>query len=269
MLNFSTVAGVISDMDGVLWRGDVALPGMAEFFDLLHSHQIPYVLATNNSSKSQAAYVAKLEKLGIAGVAEAHIITSAIATGSYLQEGYPPGTTVHVLGGDGLRQAMTDAGFTLTDDNAQVVAVGADFTLTYEKLKRAALLIRAGADFIGSNADATFPMPDGLAPGAGSLIAALETATDRKATIIGKPHAPMFEAAVRLLNTPREQTLMIGDRMNTDVAGAQKVGLKTALVLSGVATREQALSSPQPPDGIYDDLAALVKDWRETSTRPT
>ncbi len=169
---------------------------------------------------------------------------------------------MHILGGDGLRQIIAEAGFTLVDDGAEVVVVGLDPQLTYEKLKRATLLIRAGAVFIGTNDDRTFPSPDGLSPGAGSLIAALAAATDQTPSLIaGKPHPQMFQVALELLHTKPTETLMIGDRLNTDIEGAVQLGLRTALVLTGVSTRAEVDSTPAKPDVIFDDLGALLSAW--------
>jgi 4-nitrophenyl phosphatase len=245
----------------VLWRGDEPLPGLVPFFEMLRSKNLLFALATNNSSKSPADYIGKLERMGVAGITIRQIITSGTVTMSYLQENFPPGSPLHVLGGDGLRRVITEAGFALGDEGVSAVVVGLDPQLTYEKLRRAALLIRAGAAFIATNADATIPSPDGLAPGAGSIVAALRTATDCEPLVIGKPGRPMFEAAVRLLGTSAEQTLMIGDRLATDILGAAQAGLRTALVLTGVSTRAEAAASPVQPDGIYNDLPALLTAW--------
>lgn len=262
MLNFTEIHSVVMDMDGVLWLGDTPLPGFAAFFEHLRAKNLPFALATNNSSKAPTDYIAKLERLGVTGIDESQILTSGTTAISFLKTNYPAGSLMHVLGGDGLRNLITNAGFTLTDHEAQAVVVGLDPHLTYEKLRRAALLIRAGANFIATNTDATIPSPDGLAPGAGSIVAALKTATDCTPTEMGKPHAPMFQAALRLLNTPAENTLMIGDRLNTDIAGAQNVGLRTALVLTGVATQADLATSPIQPDAVYADLPTLIAAWR-------
>jgi len=261
-MDFSTIAAVIADMDGVLWRGDTPLPGLHEFFDLMHERHIPFMLATNNSSRSPADYVAKLEGMGVQGVREEQIINSGTASVLYLKEHFPPLTRVHVLGGDGLRRVVQDAGYTLSDDGADVVVVGLDPQMNYERLKKAVMLIRAGAFFIGTNPDPTFPTTEGLIPGAGSLIAAVQTAAEREPVICGKPYAPMFEAALHMLGTAPAQTLMIGDRISTDIEGAQQVGLRTALVLTGVTTREELAVSPVQPDGVYEDLKTLVAAWR-------
>lgn len=248
------------DMDGVLWRGNQILPGVGAFFDFLRERGLPFVLATNNSSKAPADYVAKLGGMGINGVSEGQIVTSGTATVDYLRGRYPSGTAIHVLGGEGLRGLVTGAGFELSDD-AGIVVAGIDIHLTYDKLKRAALLIRRGADFIGTNADASIPVADGLAPGAGSILAALKTATDVEPLVIGKPGKPMFEAARHVLGTAPEMTLMIGDRLNTDIHGAQQAGLKAALVLTGVSSLNDVERGTIKPDGIYVDLRALMAAW--------
>jgi 4-nitrophenyl phosphatase len=259
-MNLSLIRGVVMDMDGVLWRGDQILPGVAAFFDFLRSRHLPFVLASNNSSKTPADYVAKLSGLGVPGVAPQQVVTSGTATVDYLRTHYPAGAVVHVLGGDGLKAMVSGAGFVLSED-AKIVVVGIDFNLTYDKLRRATYLIRAGADFIGTNDDATYPMPEGLSPGAGSILAALRASTDRQPTIMGKPNQPMFDVALHVMGTERGVTLMIGDRLNTDIQGAQAAGLFGVLVLTGVATRESLAHSPVMPDGVYDDLPALMAAW--------
>jgi 4-nitrophenyl phosphatase len=198
--------------------------------------------------------------MGIEGVITDQIVTSGTTTVDYLRTHYPAGSVVHVLGGDGLKAMITGAGFTLSEE-ARIVVVGIDFKLTYDKLRRATYLIRAGADFIGTNDDATYPMPEGLSPGTGSLLAALRAATDREPTLMGKPNQPMYDAALHVMGTERSATLMIGDRLNTDIQGAQAAGLLAALVLTGVATRESLISNPVVPDGVFDDLPALMAAW--------
>lgn len=259
-MKLSTITGVIMDMDGVLWRGDERLPGVDLFFNLLHARGLPFALASNNSSKTPSDYVSKLAKMGISGVSERQIVTSGTATVDYLLNHYTAGSAIHVLGGDGLKAMISAAGFTLSDE-AQIVVAGIDIHLTYDKLKLASALIRAGADFIGTNADASIPLADGLAPGAGSILAALKTASGREPLVIGKPGKPMFEAALHTLGTAAETTLMIGDRLDTDIYGAQQAGLRTAVVLTGVASREDAETGTVKPDGIYNDLPALIAAW--------
>ncbi len=265
-LNLRDIKGAVVDMDGVLWRGDQPLLGVQSFFRLLRARGLPFMLASNNSSKSPADYVARLSRMGVPDVQASEIVSSGTTTVDYLQQHYPVETPIHVLGGDGLKQLIAAAGFTLSDE-ASVVVVGIDFELTYDRLKRAALLIRAGADFIGTNADTTFPAPEGLVPGAGSLLAAIHAATGREPLVMGKPGAAMFHTALRRLGTEPANTVMIGDRLNTDVAGAQAVGLRTALVLSGVSTLDELAASTIQPDVVFADLAALVEAWEREPTR--
>jgi 4-nitrophenyl phosphatase len=263
-VNLSNIKAVIADMDGVLWRGDAPLPGLLEFFALLRARNLPFALATNNSAKSPADYVSKLQGLGVFHVREEQILTSGTASVSYLQANYPPGIPVYVLGGDGLRKILSEAGYAVSDNGVRVVIVGLAPQLTYDHLKKAVLLIGAGADFIGTNPDSNIPTPEGLAPGAGSIIAAVQTATDCEPVIIGKPHPPIFQAALRFLGTPPAETLMIGDRLTTDIEGAQRVGLRTALVLTGVSTREELAASAIQPDRVYEDLITMIDDLVKT-----
>lgn len=257
-MSLNDVRALIIDMDGVLWRGDTALPGIAPFFEFLQMRQIPFVLATNNSSRYPEQYIQKLENMGVRGIEPHHIVTSATATATYLQAHYPPQTRMYVVGMEGVRRALTDAGFVLSDDGAAVVVVGVDFELTYEKVKRAGLLLRAGADLVGTNPDVTFPSPEGLIPGAGSILALLETAGGKSPLVIGKPEPAMFEVALRLLDKLPEQTLMVGDRLDTDIFGAYRAGLKTALILTGVSREEDIAHSPARPDYVFNTLPDLM-----------
>lgn len=264
-MKFSTISAIVLDMDGVLWRGTEPLPGMTDLFAWLAETQTPFALATNNSSRTQADYVAKLAGLGVAGVPERAIITSATATAAYLQGHYIAGTRVYVLGMSGLRQILTDAGFDITtdedDETPEAVVAGIDFDLTYERLKQAAVHIRNGAAFIGTNPDKTFPAPEGLVPGAGSILAAIEAATDQTPVVIGKPGLPMFQTALQVVGTAPENTLMVGDRLNTDIQGGQQAGMQTALLFTGVTTQEELTTGGIWPDVAYEGLPQLLQAW--------
>lgn len=262
-----TIKGVVMDMDGVLWRGDTPLPGMQAFMAFLRAQGVPFALATNNSSKSPADYINKLAHMGVLGVQAGQIINSGIATAHYLQTHYPAGTRVHILGMAGLRRVIEDAGFVLADDDVRVVVSGIDFDLTYARAKQAALLIRAGADFVGTNGDKTFPAPEGLVPGAGALLAFIEAATDVQPIVIGKPGPAMFQAALAAIGTAAAETLMIGDRLNTDIEGARNAGMQTALMLTGVSTREELAASPLQPDAVFEDLPSLQQVLTENAFR--
>jgi 4-nitrophenyl phosphatase len=265
-MTFAGLDGVILDMDGVLWRGNEALPGAAAFLDWLRSRGIPFALASNNSSRTPRDFVRKCAQLGLGIIDERHIVNSGAVAVAYLLAHYPPGTPVYVLGGDGLKEMVVRAGFPLSDaDKVPVVLVGIDFNLTYERLKRAAYLVRGGAAFVGTNADATFPMPDGQAPGAGSLLALLHTATGVAPRVMGKPEAPMYHAAMQVLGTQPASTLMIGDRLDTDIAGARRLGMPAALVLTGVTEDEERAIPVLPgeqPTVTVPDLPALQVLWQ-------
>jgi len=249
-------------MDGVLWRGPQALPGMDQFFKLLFERDLDFVLATNNSSRTPQDYVAKLAGMGVNGIRPHHIVTSGTATVSFMQSQFPGGTRIYVVGGAGLKRLLASAGFELGASNAAVVVCGIDFDLTYEKLRAATLLIRAGARFIGTNPDSSFPSPEGLVPGAGSIIALIESASGQPATIIGKPERGMFDAALRQLGSRPQETLMIGDRIGTDITGAKALGIKTALVLTGVETEESLRESDVQPDCVFAGLPELIEALR-------
>jgi 4-nitrophenyl phosphatase len=253
------IDALILDMDGVLWRGDEALPGLVPFFEFLRLRQIPFMLATNNSSRPPEQYIAKLAAMGVSGVDPRHIVTSSTATAVYLQAHYPPQTRVYVVGMEGVREALTGAGFVLSDNHAEIVVAGLDLDFSYATAKKAALLIRAGATFIGTNPDVTLPTPEGLIPGAGSILAMLEAAGGKPPLVIGKPEPAMFEVALRLLQTLPERTLMIGDRLDTDIFGAYRAGLKTALVLTGVSQVVDIPLNEVKPDYVFENLPALLQ----------
>lgn len=262
-MKFHELAGVILDMDGVLWRGEIALPGFADAFAWFAEAEVPYLLATNNSGKTVAQYQEKLARLGAPGVPADRILSSAVATAQWLGKRYPAGTTVYVIGMAGIREALDDAGFDVVGEGqpAELVVAGIDRDLTYAKARHAARLINAGAAFFGTNADKTFPDADGLSPGAGSILALIEAATGVPPIVIGKPHRAMFDAAIDALKADPERILMVGDRLDTDIAGAQAAGMKTALLLSGVTTPDALAAADVWPDVAYEDLAALIRAW--------
>lgn len=252
------IKAVVSDMDGVLWRGIQPLPGMNALFDYFRREKTAFALATNNSRKTPDDYIHKLAGMGVRGIARHHIVTSGTATASYLRQTYPAGTRLFVVGGDGLKQILVQAGFALVEEDAEVVVCGIDFDLTYSKMRTATLQIRCGARFIGTNPDSSFPSPAGLVPGAGSILALIEAAADTAPTIIGKPERGMFESVLRQLGTQPGETLMIGDRIGTDIQGAQALGFKTALVMTGVETAESLQASAIQPDYVFAGLPELL-----------
>ncbi|HNW95611.1 MAG TPA: HAD-IIA family hydrolase [Anaerolineaceae bacterium] len=258
---FPKLKGLILDMDGVLWHDTQAIGNLPALFAAISDLGLRYVFATNNATKTLAEYQEKLKKFGLE-VQQEQIITSAVTTAVYLQANYPSGTPIYVVGADSLKQILQEHGFVICPveehQNAALVVVGMDIGLTYEKIRNAALLVRAGAGFIATNADATFPTPQGLFPGAGTMVAAIATASGREPQIIGKPATAMYEHAFRVLQLSPREVMGVGDRLETDIAGAQKAGCLAGLVLSGVSTRAQAQSWRPAPDRIATDLYELI-----------
>jgi len=256
----ASIRALVIDADGVLWHGRNPLPAVPAFFDFLRAREIRFIIATNNSARPGSEIVERLAHFGVT-ITENQVLTSAEATALFLPRVIPRGGRVFLIGGEGLANELTRAGFQLVEENAVAVVVGLDTHLTYQKLKRATIEIRSGAKFIGSNADKTYPSDEGLVPGSGAIIAALETATDVAPSIIGKPERAMFDIAIEKLNAPREFVAMLGDRLDTDIEGAQRAGLHSILVLTGVATRESLEHSDIQPDMIAENLDALREMW--------
>ena len=179
----------------------------------------------------------------------------------YLETLAPPRTKVYVIGEEGLETAMREKGYIISGDGAEFVVVGMDRRLTYEKLKVGTLLIRGGARFIGSNPDKTLPTEEGFIPGAGAMLAALEASTGVAPTIIGKPERSIFELALAKLGSSKENTAIVGDRLDTDVLGGHNAGLTTILVLSGATTRQDVDDAPIQPDLVFEDIRHLHGAW--------
>lgn len=263
MLDLGAIRAVLFDMDGVLYRGTQVLPGVPEMLAFLGERGVPYACITNNASMTPGQYEEKLGAMGIAMPARL-VLTSALATGRHLRDIYPRGTRVLIVGMRGLREALLGDGHFVEDRAApDLVVQGADFELTYVTLKDATLAIRRGARYVATNPDRTFPSEEGLIPGAGAVMAALVAATDAEPLVIGKPAPTMFLVAAEMLGAAPAQTLVIGDRLDTDIAGANSAGMPGALVLTGVSRREDVGPGPGTPDLIVDGLPELLGAWRE------
>ena len=255
----TNITHLIIDMDGVLYLGDQPMRCLREFIAFLRERHIGFILATNNSTRTPQAYVDKLASLGVT-ISPEEILVSGQATARVLAREYPRGTRVHVFGMPSLKQAMTEEGFVLADDDVELVVASMDREVTYEKLKRATLLIRRGARFIATNLDPTNPSEEGLLPGTGSMIVALEAASGVKATAIGKPEPTMYQLAMEHMGARPETTAAIGDRVDTDILGGKRAGLTTICVLSGSSNRLEAEAIGT--DMIFDDIAHLLETWK-------
>lgn len=257
----------IIDMDGVLWAGDRPLPGLAAFFDALRARQVRFVLATNNASRTPEQFVAKLASMGVA-VSAAEVLTSAQATALYLREQPPaandgrrqPGR-VFAIGDQGVRQALREAGFDLCelyDLTAGTVVCGMDLGLSWDKLATATLNIRAGARFVGTNPDVTLPTERGITHGNGAILGALQIATGVAPVIVGKPEPIMFQQALRRLGTTAAETVVIGDRLETDILGAVRAGLPSLLVLSGISQPADLAAAASRPTWVLPSIVELA-----------
>ena len=240
-------------MDGVLWRGETALPGLQEFVDTLRSTKRRMVLATNNSNSTVGQYVNKLKCMGV-DVHPEEILTSAQATGNYLYKIAPKQSRVFIIGGDGLTNAIRDYEFTLTEDDPDYVVVGIDKKISWAKLNTAVINIRAGAKFIGTNPDSTYPTENGIGVGNGAILAAIRVATGVSPLVIGKPETPIYEQALQRLKSNASDALMIGDRLDTDILGAQRAGIATLLLLTGVTSLDMSKTSVIQPDLVLPGL---------------
>lgn len=254
----NALKGLILDMDGVLWHGDKPLPGLTDFFAMLQRRNIKYTLATNNSSRKPEGFAEKAFRLGF-DINPRDIITSGTATLRYLREKYPPGSRIHVISDAPLKEQIAGAGFELADETVAAVVVSMDRSLTYETIKRGTLLIRDGAEFIATNADASYPAEEGLLPGSGTLVAAFAASTDRQPVVMGKPEPGIFELALKQMGLTAGQVASVGDRLETDIAGGQRLGMRTILLLSGVTTPAILENSPIQPGWLFPGLVELTE----------
>lgn len=257
----SEFRNVLIDMDGVLYRGHTGLPGGPELLRFLGEHGIRYLLVTNNSTLSPAQFVARLTGMGLS-VREEEIITSGVATAAYLATLAPPGTKVNVVGEPPLIEQLEKRGFVLAGREAEYVVCGWDKGINFDKLKTACLAIRDGATFIATNPDKTYPLEKDIIPGAGSIVACLIAATDVQPIVVGKPEVIITRQSMLVLGAKPEDTVMLGDRLETDILGGYRAGVATIMVLTGISTAEEAARYEVQPDFSYADLPQLVEAWR-------
>jgi 4-nitrophenyl phosphatase len=232
-----------------------------ELLDALILRERAFMLATNNSMSTPEAYETKLAAMGIEVPASA-VLTSALATRDYLLRTLPDGGGIFVIGMPALREQLF-AGTTFhavqyAEEQPEAVVIGLDLSFTYDKLKAGHEALQRGARFVATNADSTLPTETGLVPGAGSIVAALAAASGQTPVVIGKPETPLLETAMARMGTEPHETVMIGDRLDTDILAGARAGTQTVLVLTGVSTREDLALAEALPDAIVTDLPALV-----------
>jgi len=248
-------------MDGVIWKADAPIGDLASTFNRIRERGLEFVFATNNSSRTSEQYVARLKEFGV-DTEPWQVVTSSQAAVHAIAQKFSPGTKVFMIGEDGVRVALEEKGYEiLSVENAsmaEVVVMGLDRGINFQKLVEATLLVRRGVPFYATNPDKTFPTPRGEIPGAGAWYSVIVTATDVQPIVAGKPFPFLMDLSLEKLGTSKDETLVVGDRLETDIAAGQAVGCPTALVLSGVSTFEEADLWWPKIDIVVSDLAALV-----------
>lgn len=246
----------ICDMDGVIYHGNRLLPGAKEFVDWLAEAGKRYLFLTNSSQRAPLELSQKLGRLGIQ-VSEDHFYTSALATASFLAS-QTPGGRCFAIGDTGLTKALYDAGLSMDEVDPDYVVVGETSAYSYEKIERAVRLVRRGARLVGTNPDVTGPGERGIVPACGALVAPIELATGKKAYYIGKPNPLMMRHALRKLGCTREETVIIGDRMDTDIVAGIESGIETVLVLTGVTSADEVRDFAYQPHHVLPSIGAIV-----------
>jgi len=245
----------LMDMDGVLVRGSQLIPGADEFIGRLRERKLPFQILTNNSLYTARDLQVRLASIGL-DVQPEDLFTSALATAQFLKT-QSPGGSAYVIGESGLTTALHDVGYILTDIAPDYVVLGETLSYSFQRLTQAIQLIMGGARFIATNPDVIGPSDAGMTPATGAVAALVSEATGVKPYYIGKPNPLMMRTALRRLNGHSESSVMIGDRMDTDIVAGTEAGMQTILVLTGVTKREQVERFPYKPTIILDSIAEI------------
>jgi NagD protein len=244
-------------MDGVLVREELALPGAAEFLQRLVDRARPFLVLTNNSIFTPRDLSARLKRSGLT-VPEASIWTSGLATAAFLHDQLPGGSA-YVIGEAGLTTPLHEVGYTLTDHEPDFVVLGETRTYSFTAITKAVRLILGGARFIATNPDVSGPSAEGPLPATGSVAAMITKATGREPYFVGKPNPMMFRSALNRIEAHSESTMMVGDRMDTDVVAGIEAGLETILVLTGSTTVADIERYPFRPSRVLDSIADVIE----------
>ncbi|HPY91618.1 MAG TPA: HAD-IIA family hydrolase [Lentisphaeria bacterium] len=245
----------ICDMDGVLYHGNDVLPGVHEFIAWLKANDKKYLFLTNSSERSPRELSQKLGRMGIE-IGEEHFYTSALATAAFLAS-QRPGGSAYVIGEAGLIQALYEAGFSMNNVDPDYVVIGETRTYNFEKIEKAVMLVREGAKLIGTNPDLTGPTEKGIVPATGALVSPIELTTGSRAYFVGKPNPLMMRHALKVLGCQREDTAIVGDRMDTDIIAGIESEIETVLVLSGVTSRDDLKRFAYGPSYILNGVGEI------------
>lgn len=247
------IKNYITDMDGVLVRGDTLIPGAAEFIEGLQANQTPYLVLTNNPKYTPRDLSHRLVTMGL-NIPETSLFTSAMATARFLDSQRPDGTAF-VIGDSGLTEAIHNVGYVITDIRPDYVVLGETTTYNYDMLTKAIRLIEAGSRFVATNPDVSGPTEHGIVPGCGAVAALIEQATGKSPFYVGKPNPLMMRTALNYLGVHSEDTVMIGDRMDTDIIAGVESGMDTILVLSGVTKEADIDRFPYRSTHVFKSIA--------------
>jgi NagD protein len=254
--NIKSKAGFIIDMDGVIYHGNKLLPGVTEFVNWLETSGKKYLFLTNSPERTPKELQEKMKRLGIT-IGEEHFYTSAIATASFLASQNPNGSA-YIIGDAGLIHAMYSVGYTVNNVNPDYVVVGDTHSYNFEKIELAVNLVLKGARLIGTNPDISGPVENGITPSTKALIAPIEIASGKKAYYVGKPNPLMMRSALKILGVKREDAIVIGDRMDTDVRCGLESELDTLLVLSGITDRNGINQFPYRPRYVLNGVVDII-----------
>lgn len=248
-------AGYLIDLDGTMYNGSEKIAEAAGFIERLRKAEKPFLFLTNNSTSKNEDVVDKLKKVSDVEAYPEEVYTSTMATISYLEKNNL--NRIFMIGEGGLDAGLRNAGFEISDNEVDAVVVGLDRSVTYKELETATLLIRAGAKFIATNPDTNLPTERGLVPGNGALVAFLETSTNQKATVIGKPEAVIMNAAIEAIGLDKKEVVMVGDNYTTDIQAGIQNDVDTLLVLTGFTAKEDVATLPTPATHVVETL----DDW--------
>ncbi|MUV39214.1 4-nitrophenylphosphatase [Lentibacillus sp. JNUCC-1] len=251
----TSYSGYLIDLDGTMYNGTEPIDSAIQFVCRLKEQNKSYLFVTNNSSSTPEQVADKLQKMGVPAASE-QIITSSLATATYIREQYGA-ARCYVIGEEGLKHALEETGHTIIDDDSQVdvVIVGIDRSVTYEKYAKACLHVRAGAAFISTNGDIAIPTERGMLPGNGALTSVIEVSTKEKPVFIGKPETTIMNTALKRMDLSKAATVMIGDNYDTDIMAGVNAGMDTLMVLTGVTTTSQLSEIKHKPTHVVNDLS--------------
>lgn len=257
VLDISKKSGFICDMDGVIYHGNLLLPGVSEFVEWLKNENKHFLFLTNSSERSPKELQQKLARMGLE-VDEKNFYTSALATADFLAN-QKPGCSVYAIGEPGLINALYEKGISMNDVNPDYVVVGETRNYNYESILRAVRFVNEGAKLIGTNPDMTGPSEQGIIPACKALVSPIELSTGAVAYYLGKPNPLMMKTGIKKLGVSTEEAVIIGDRMDTDIIAGVESGIETVLVLSGVTDFEVMRRFPYRPTYIYNGVGDVIK----------